>query len=223
MSDPDHPVRVAIAEDNAIYRAGLVGLLHASGVAVTHQAASGAELLGLLDQDDLPDVAILDIRMAGIEDDGLVTAQLIRRRHPPVGVLLLSAYAELTYAERLFEHGSAGRGYMIKDTLNSVGQLKEALDRIRAGLTYTDPTVVDQLIASGRPPVRSPLDGLSAREAAVLKMLAAGSSNSAIGAELRSSTGAIEATIRSIYTKLSIPDSGEYNRRVLAAIRFLAG
>jgi len=216
-------MHVAIAEDNPVYRAGLVGLLHASGVSVTHQAASGAELLALLGRGDPPDVAILDIRMSGIEDDGLVTAQIIRQQHPRVGVLLLSAYAELTYAERLFEHGSAGRGYMIKDTLNSVGQLKEALNRIRAGLTYTDPTVVDQLIASGRPAVRSPLDGLTPREAAVLKMLAGGASNSAIGIELRSSTGAIEATIRSVYTKLTIPDSPEYNRRVLAVLRFLSG
>jgi len=216
-------VRVAVAEDNRVYRAGLVGLLHASGLPVLHESASGGELLAKLGNGDPPDVVILDIKMAGADDDGLVTAGLIRQQYPQMGVLLLSAYAELTYAERLFEHGAAGRGYMIKDTLNSVGQLREALDRIRAGLTYTDPTVVDQLVAHSRPSVRNPIEELSARERKVLGMLASGASNSSIANELKSSTGAIEAAIRSIYTKLAIPDTPQYNRRVLAVLQFLAG
>jgi len=112
---------------------------------------------------------------------------------------------------------------MLKDTLNSVAQLKEALDRIRAGLTYTDPTVVDQLVAGSRPSVRNPVEELSPRERKVLSMLASGASNSSIATELKSSTGAIEAAIRNIYTKLSIPDTPQYNRRVLAVLRFLAG
>jgi len=215
-------MRVAIAEDNPVYRAGLVGLLHATGMEITHEAASGAELLASLRAGPLPDVVILDIQMAGIDDDGLMTARALRAKHPEVGVLLLSAYAEPTYAERLFDNGSAGKGYMLKDTLNSVGQLKEALNRINEGLTYTDPRVLDQLLAGGKPPPTSPLDELTARERTVLTLLASGASNSAIAVAMRSSPGTIETAIRSTYTKLTIPDSPDYNRRVLAVLEFLA-
>jgi DNA-binding NarL/FixJ family response regulator len=213
-------VRVAIAEDNPVYRAGLVGLLHATGMDVLHEAASGSELLAQLRGGALPDVAILDIQMAGIDDDGLNTARILRQQHPGVGVLLLSAYAEPAYAERLFQHGSSGRGYMLKDTLNSVVQLKEALTRIHEGLTYTDPKVLDQLVAGGRPASTSPLDELSPRERTVLTLVAAGASNSAIAATIRSSVGATETAIRNIYNKLAIPDSPEFNRRVLAVLKF---
>src|SRR5690348_351059 len=109
-------MRVAIAEDNAFYRAGVIKLLQAAGATVIHEAASGAELLARLHNGDLPDVALLDIRMANSDDEGLRAALQLFDRYPEVGVLMLSAFAEAPLARQLFEDGSSGKGYMLKDS-----------------------------------------------------------------------------------------------------------
>ena len=214
-------MQVAIAEDDTFYRAGLVKLLEAAGTDVTQEAASGEELLAYLHRGPLPDIAILDINMAGRKDDGLITARRIADTYPTVGVLLLSAYAEATYAERFFEGGSAGKGYMIKDTLNAVGPLREALERINNRQTYTDPIVLDQLLAP-RDHADQAGQFLTAREQTVLTLLSSGASNAAIATTTRTSAGAVEAAIRSIYIKLGIPDEPDYNKRVLVVLKWLS-
>lgn len=219
-------MRVAVAEDSLVYRNGLVRLLEAAGATVVHEAATGEELLAQLAQLDgsstgaePPDVVMLDIRMNGRDDDGLLAAEAIGTAHPRLGILLLSAHADPAYAQRLFANGSAGRGYLLKDSLDSVAELTEALGRIHQGGTYTDPRVIDQLIrdrAGNRP-----VDLLTPREQAVLSLLVSGASNAAIAHGTRTSTKAVESAISALYTKLGIPDAPDYNRRVLVVLRCL--
>ena len=214
-------MRVAIAEDDTFYRAGLVKLLEAAGTHVSQEAGSGDELIAYLRRGPLPDIAILDINMAGRKDDGLNAARQIAEMFPTVGVLLLSAFAEATYAERFFEGGSAGKGYMIKDSLNAVGPLREALERINNRQTYTDPKVLDDLLRPRdhrEPAVR---ERLTPRERNVLSLLTDGASNAAIAAAIHITSGAVEAAVRNIYTKLGIPDDPAYNKRVLVVLKWL--
>ena len=213
-------MRVGIAEDDAVYRAGLMRFVTAAGVQVSHEAASGAELVAHLRRDDLPDVVIMDIRMPGNDLGGLQAADAIASTYPQVGVLLLSAYPEAAYANRLFANGAAGKGYMLKETLNAVSQLREALERISQNLTYCDPKIMDQLIAQRH--TTGIRDLLTAREQQILQLLAAGASNEAIVASTHSTAGAVESALVRIYGKLQIPRGSEYTPRVLAALRWLS-
>jgi DNA-binding NarL/FixJ family response regulator len=216
-------MRVALAEDDLVYRNGLVRLLEAAEVTVLHAAAGGDQLLaylnGLEPGDGMPDVVMLDIRMGGRDDEGLLTADKITASHPEVGILMLSAHVQASYAQRLFTTGSAGRGYLLKDSLDSVAELSQALSRVRRGGTYTDPRVVDELIR------REPQDRLDAllspREQEVLALVATGASNAAIARRVRVGIKSIEATISSLYAKLGVADAPEYNRRVLVVLNWL--
>jgi DNA-binding NarL/FixJ family response regulator len=216
-------MRVALAEDSLVYRNGLVRLLEAAGATVVHEASSGQELLSFLSDgrsdDALPDVVMLDIRMAGRADEGLLAAEQIASGFPEVGILVLSAHADAGYAQRLFARGSAGRGYLLKESLDSVSELQEALSRVHRRRTYTDPRVVDELIF--RDPAKRLDQLLSPRELDVLGLLASGASNAAIARSTRSSAKSVESAISGLYTKLGIPDAPDYNRRVLVVLTWL--
>jgi DNA-binding NarL/FixJ family response regulator len=217
-------VRVALAEDSLVYRNGLVRLLEASGATVVYEAASGTELLSYLADADpvdaaFPDVVMLDIRMAGRADDGLLAAEQIAAGFPTVGILMLSAHADAGYAQRLFANGSAGRGYLLKESLDSVSELQEALSRVQRGRTYTDPKVVDELIY--RDPAKRIDRMLSPRELDVLTLLASGASNAAIARHTRSTAKSVESAISGLYSKLGIADAPDYNRRVLVVLTWL--
>ena len=216
-------MRVALAEDDLVYRNGLIRLLEAAGATIVHEAASGDELLSYLadDRHDAarPDVVMLDVRMAGRPDDGLLAAEKIAAGWPGIGILVLSAHVEAQYAQRLFAHGAAGRGYLLKESLDSVGELREALSRVYRGRTYTDPQVVDELL--DRDPARRIDQRLTPRELAVLRLLASGASNAAIARDTRSSTKSVESAISGLYAKLGIPDAPDVNRRVLVVLTWL--
>jgi DNA-binding NarL/FixJ family response regulator len=209
-------MRVAIAEDDLVYRAGLVELLTAAEVAVTCQASSGRELLDYL-AGDLPDAVLLDIRMDGRPDDGLITAESIAQRYPDLGILLLSTYANDEFVRRFFAHGTAGRGYLLKEKFNDIEDVRHALNLVRRGKTFSDTPILDRL--RRRQPTITEL--LSPRELDVLRLLAAGLSNAAIAARLRIKGDKVEYTTQSIYTKLDIPRTPDQNPRVHAAIRWL--
>lgn len=212
-------MRVAIAEDDQIYRTGLVKLLELAGVEVVAAVASGAELLAQLAAGARPDAVLLDLNMAGRRDDGLQAALELRRLHPAVGILLLTGSADARIAEQLFVDGSAGKGYMLKESLTSIPELTHALDRIVRGQTYSDPLVVDELLARQRS--GGARDLLTPRETSILSHLATGASNAAIAQALHTSTGAVEVAVSAIYRKLGIPDEPTYNRRVLVVLRWL--
>jgi DNA-binding NarL/FixJ family response regulator len=209
-------MRVAVADDDLVYRAGLVDLLDAAGIDVTFQASNGRELLDYLTT-ELLDVVILDIRMNNRADDGLITANLITERHPAVGILILSTYNNYEFARRFFANGAAGRGYLLKERLNDVEDLQHALNLICRDKTYSDTPVLDTLHRH-EPSVP---DQLTARELNVLRLLAIGRSNAAIGRQLRMTSDVVESCVRRIYDKLDIPRTPDDSPRVHAAGRWL--
>ena len=213
----DTPLRIAVADDSLLLREGLVRVLVEAGHEVV---GSYGDAIGLLD--DLvalgPDVVVLDVRMPPtFRDEGVRAALDARRLLPEVGILLLSQYVEVAYAQELLSSGSGGVGYLLKDRVASLEELVDALDRIAGGGTVLDPLVVAQLIGRSR----DPLATLTARERDVLVLMAEGRTNAAIAGALVIGTGAVEKNISSIFQKLGLDDSGSDHRRVLAVLAWL--
>jgi len=182
-------------------------------------AADAGSLVTIV-ADTEPDVAITDIRMPPtLTDEGLDAARRIRAAHPSVGVLVLSTYVETDFAEALL-HDSGGRsGYLLKDRVADLDELTDAIRRIARGGVVIDPAVVAELLNRRRP--RDPVQDLSDREHDVLRLMAEGRSNQAIGDRLFLSPRTVEAHIRSIFTKLDLSPAAEDHRRVLAVLAFL--
>ncbi len=213
-------MRVVIADDAVILREGLARLLAEVGMTVVGQAADAEELLAAVAAEN-PDVAVVDIRMPPTHtDEGLRAAREIRRRHPEVGILVLSQFARPSYALELLADGAEGVGYLLKDRVSDLAELAESLRRIAAGGSVLDPSVVSQLV--GRPlRGRDPLEDLTPRELDVLDLMAQGRSNKAIGEGLAIAEHTVEKHVKSIFGKLRIPSGGDDHRRVLAVLRFL--
>jgi DNA-binding NarL/FixJ family response regulator len=212
-------IRIAIAEDSAILRDGLVQLLAGRGFDVT-DAVGDPEALRQAVGRTLPDVAVIDIRMPPtFTDEGLRLAVELRRHHPQLGILLFSQYIETRYAADLLADGAGGIGYLLKDRVADVSDFVEALVRVASGGTALDPEVVTQLMAGSRR--RDSLSAISGRERDVLALMAEGRSNAAIATTLVISEGAVEKHVTSIFTKLNLPVSQLDHRRVLAVLHYL--
>jgi DNA-binding NarL/FixJ family response regulator len=212
-------VRIVIAEDSVLLRAGLTGLLADAGEEVVSTVDNADDLLTVVERHQ-PDLAVVDVRMPPtFTDDGLRAALQIRARWPRVGILVLSQYVEETYASELLADDTAGLGYLLKDRIAEVGEFLAAVRRVGQGGTALDPEVVAQLLARSRR--RDPLDRLSPREREVLGLMAEGRTNTAIADELVVSHGAVEKHISNIFTKLDLPPTSHDHRRVLAVLRWL--
>ena len=210
-----------LAEDAALLREGLVRLLTEAGLEIVAAVADAKALEEAVDADP-PDVVITDIRMPpSFSDEGLVAALAIRDRHDGVAVLVLSQYLEAAYAERLLGRHQSGVGYLLKDRVNDVGVLIDAVTRVAHGETVVDPEVVRTLVTRARHD--NPLDRLNEREREVLGLMAEGRSNAGIGEQLFLAPKTVETYVSSILTKLDLHDSGGDNRRVLAVLRYLRG
>ena len=211
-------LRVVIAEDAALFRAGLVRLLEDRGHQVCAEAGDGDALLDAVAQHH-PDVAVVDIRMPPTHtDEGLRAAIALRRDHPGTGVLVLSQYIETRYATRLLAGDAAGVGYLLKDRVADVAEFAEAVARVAGGGTALDPEVVSQLVRSSH---AGGLAALTAREREVLALMAEGRSNAGIAAALVVSASVVEKHVASIFGKLGLPPSEADNRRVLAVLRYM--
>jgi DNA-binding NarL/FixJ family response regulator len=214
-------MRIVIADDEALFRDGLAGLLADAGVAVVAKVGTAPELLRKVEL-ARPDAAVVDIRMPPTHtDEGLVAAHEIRRLHPRVGVLVLSHYLDSHWAMRLFEDHPERSGYLLKERVSDVAVLVDALQRLTEGESILDPTIVSRLM--GRPRGESPLDELTARELEVLALIAEGCSNEGIARRLFLSTKTVETHVRHILLKLGIGEAAEYHRRVLAVLAYLRG
>jgi DNA-binding NarL/FixJ family response regulator len=212
------PLRIVVADDNALLREGIASLLTEAGHDVVGRSADADDLL-LKTRSYTPDVAIVDVSMPpGNADDGLVAAAEIRRTHPSVAVLVLSQHLEPAYMLELVGDDASGVGYLLKDRVRDVAEFVDAVERVAAGGTAFDPEVVKTLVGGHR---RSALDELSARERDVLSLIAEGRSNKAIGKELYLSARAVERHVQAIFQKLDLPDSEDDNRRVLAVLALL--
>jgi DNA-binding NarL/FixJ family response regulator len=214
-------VRIVIAEDSVLLRAGLTGLLADAGEEVVATVDNADDLLTVVERHK-PDLAVVDVRMPPtFTDDGLRAALQIRARWPEIGILVLSQYVEETYASDLLANDTAGLGYLLKDRIADVSEFLEGVRRVGQGGTVLDPEVVAQLLARSRR--RDPLERLSPRERDVLGLMAEGRTNAAIARELVVSDGAVEKHISNIFTKLDLPPTEHDHRRVLAVLRWLEG
>jgi DNA-binding NarL/FixJ family response regulator len=213
-------VRIAIAEDSGLFRSSLTLLLRSLGNEVTASVASGDELLAAIRGADPPEVVILDIRMPpSFTDEGIRAAHEIRGLHPGTGILVLSTYAETSYASQLLQAVRTGVGYLLKDNVTDAGALMESLERVAAGETVIDPAIVRRLIGRKRKP--SLTDALNDRELEVLRHMAEGRSNLGIAKELFLSARTVETHVTSVFTKLGLTPSDTENNRVRAVLAFL--
>jgi len=212
-------MRIVVAEDSPILRAGLRALLEDEGHEVV-AAVPDAQQLCAAAREHSPDVVISDIRMPPTHtDEGLRAAIALRTADPSLRILIFSQYVETQYASRLLAGNSAGVGYLLKERVMDTQDFIDALERVAAGGTALDPEVVSQLVgASNR---RTTIDLLSPREREVLGLMAEGRSNAAIAAALFVTERAVEKHVASIFTKLDLPVSGADHRRVLAVLRYL--
>lgn len=213
-------VRIVVAEDDYLARSGLVALLDSvPHFSVVGECGTIDDLLQLVDRQH-PHLVVTDIRMPPTKtDEGIRAASMLRAMHPAVGVVVISHFAEADFAVALVQHGSQGRGYLLKENLADVDQLVAAVTAVAAGGSSIDPVVVDSLIRSQR--TRGPLAELTARELEVLGAVARGGSNAAIGAEMFITDRAVEKHINSIFVKLELPAGPDVNRRVAAVLVYL--
>jgi DNA-binding NarL/FixJ family response regulator len=212
-------VRVVVADDVMLMRAGIARLLGDAGVEIVGEASNADQLLREVSYSQ-PDVAIVDIRMPPTQtDEGLVAAREIRTRYPEVGVLVLSQYMAPSYAVELLEDHPERTGYLLKERVADIAVLVDALNRIGDGECVLDPTIVARLIESSRR--QDPLSELTDRERDVLALMAEGRSNAAIAERLVVTPRTVEAHIRQILGKLYLRESPDDHRRVLAVLAYL--
>jgi len=216
-------MRAVIVEDSVLLREGIVALLRENGIDVVAQAEDGPGLERIV-SGHKPDVAICDVRLPPtFSDEGLRAAIEARRRHPGLGVLILSQYVEPVYTAELLASGEAGVGYLLKERVGEVRAFIDAVERVAAGGTALDREVVAELMrartAGGTDD--GALGSLTPREREVLELMAEGRSNAAVARALVVSGGAVEKHVRNIFAKLDLPSSNDDHRRVLAVLKFL--
>ncbi|BBY78235.1 response regulator [Mycolicibacterium parafortuitum] len=211
-------LRVVVADDDVLLREGLASLLERSGFEIAGQAGDGDALLQLV-RDEQPDLALVDIRMPPTHtSEGLDAAKVIREESPKVGIVVLSAHVDVDHAMELLAGGHA-IGYLLKTRVTDVADFVDTLQRIANGASVVDPALVAELVSARKRD--DPLGTLSTREREVLTLMAEGLSNAGIGRRLWVTEGTVEKHVRSILTKLNLPETGDDHRRVRAVIMYL--
>ena len=215
-------IRVVLADDHLIVREGVQRLLESrADVEVAAQCGDLDSLLAAVDAEE-PDVVVTDIRMPPDNtDEGIRAAARLHETHPDVGVVVLSQYATPSYALALLESGSAGRAYLLKERVQDVEQLVSAIQAVAEGGSVIDPKVVEALVADNARGDESRLSQLTPRERDVLREMAAGKSNAAIGESLFLAERSVEKVIHSIFLKLGLSWETSVHKRVKAVILFL--
>jgi DNA-binding NarL/FixJ family response regulator len=217
-------IRLIVAEDSYLIREGIAALL-ATQDDLDHvtSVTSLPELLAAVDE-HAPDVVITDIRMPPTgTDEGIRAAETFASQRPEVGVVVLSQYVESDFALRLFDGGSRGRAYLLKERVGDLRHLRHAIVEVAGGGSVLDPLVVDALVAGRRARSTSVLERLTARELEVLGLVAQGSSNRAIATTLSLSERAVEKHLTAILAKLDLPqEHTEVHRRVRAVLTYLS-
>jgi DNA-binding NarL/FixJ family response regulator len=217
------PIRLVLAEDHYLVREGVRRLLETEpDLEVVAVCGDLDSLLAAVDA-ERPDVVLTDIRMPpGDSDEGIQAAERLRETNPAVGVVVLSQYANPTYALALLKGGSAGRAYLLKERVDDLGQLAAAIRAVAEGGSVIDPKVVEALVAENARGERSPLNELTPRERDVLREIAEGKNNAAIAAALFLTERSVEKVIHSIFLKLGLTWETAVHKRVKAVILYLA-
>lgn len=215
------PLRVVIADDTLLIREGVQRLLETTeGIEIVAVAESLDELLLAVDAHK-PDVVVTDIRMPPTStDEGIRAAAILRRSSPDIGVVVLSQYAEPSYALDLFSSGVSGRAYLLKDRISEPGEIANAVFEVAAKGSVTDASIVELLVSSARS-MSDPLADLTPREQEVLAGIAQGKNNGGIAKALGISDRAVERHINSLFPKLGLHPESDVNRRVMAVLLFL--
>jgi DNA-binding NarL/FixJ family response regulator len=215
------PLRVAIADDHYLVREGTRHALEDGGLEVVAAVGTPADLedaVAVLE----PDVVVTDIRMPPTHHtEGIEAAHRIRAAHPDVGVVVLSQYAEATYAFELLGRGTAGFAYLLKDRVGDPRQLVHAVREVAGGGSVIDPDVVGLLVRATAQQRSSPVARLTDRERQVLACMAQGRTNAAIAGELCLSSSSIEKHATAIFAKLGLQDEPQTHRRVAAVLTYL--
>jgi DNA-binding NarL/FixJ family response regulator len=215
--------RVLLAEDNFLVREGVRGMLASSeSVEVVASCGDLDEAIKAIDE-LVPDVVLTDIRMPPHRrDEGIVIAAHCRRRHPEMGVVLLSQYAEASYVRTLLSEGTQGRGYLLKERVADLTELIDAVDAVAGGGSAIDPKVVETLVTGRSLAGDQQISRLTPREREVLGGIAQGRTNAAIAAELFLTQHAVEKHINAIFTKLGLSGDRTNHPRVRATLMYLA-
>jgi DNA-binding NarL/FixJ family response regulator len=212
-------VRVVIADDSPLLRQGIASFVRGEGIEVVAEASSPDELLAAVDEHE-PDLAIVDIRMPPTQtDEGIQAAHEIRRRHPDMGVVLLSQHVEVGVATQVLAEAPQRLGYLLKERVTDAAEFAGSLRRVARGGTALDPQVVSGLLRD--PGNHGPLRSLSPRERDVLELVAEGRSNKAISECLVITQGAVQKHVSTIFSKLGLPAGEDDDRRILAVLTFM--
>jgi DNA-binding NarL/FixJ family response regulator len=218
-SEGDPPLRVVVAEDSFLLRAGVVRVLEDTGFVVVGEASDAEELLSQV-RKHRPDVVVTDIRMPPTQtEEGVRAAAIIRSELPQTGVVVLSQYVKESYAIQLLEESTTGIGYLLKDRIMEPRGFAGAVRQVARGGSALDPEVVAQMLERRRR--GGPLDSLSERELDVLAGMAEGRSNLAIANDLGISEHALQRDVAGIFSKLDLPVDAEGHRRVLAVLTYI--
>ena len=217
------PIRVVLAEDNYLVREGVRRLLETQpDIELAAVCDDLDSLLAAIDAEK-PDVVLTDIRMPpGGRDEGIRAAERLRETSPETGVVLLSQFSDPEYAVALFEKGSAGRAYLLKERVSDLEQLVGAIRAVASGESVIDPQVVEALVAARSRAEESPLESLTTREHEILAEMAQGKNNAAIAASLVITERSVEKYIHSIFQKLGLTWEENVHRRVKAVLLFLS-
>ena len=219
-----HALRVVVGEDSFLTREAITALLNDTVGLDLVAACEDAESLRAAIAREEPDVVLTDIRMPpDHRDEGIRLANELRETRPEIGVVVLSQHAEPAYAVLLFEDGSHGRAYLLKESLKDRDELVRAVVTVAEGGSVVDPLIVEELLDLQRRRRDSPLDRLTPRELEILGLIAEGRSNAAIAEKLVVTKRAVERHINSIFLKLNLRDSDDVSRRVKAALLYLSG
>jgi len=211
-------LKLVLAEDHALLRAGLIQLLEGNGFTILH-AVDNAPALDQALLDPEADAAVLDVRLPPTQtDEGLRAAIAVRAARPGFPVMVLSQYVEQLYARELLASGVGAVGYLLKDRVSDVAEFVDGVRRVAAGATVLDPEVVAAVMARQR---EEPRDRLTPREQEVLALMAEGRSNAAIAAGLHVTEKAVAKHINSIFAKLDLPLDDDDHRRVRAVLAWL--
>jgi len=212
-------VRVVIADDSLLVREGVAAVLRRAGIEVTAEAESAETLLREVDA-NLPDIAIVDIRMPpAYDDEGVRAAHEIRARHPQIGIVILSSHVDLGTAMRVLAESPERLGYVLKHRLTDVDDFVDTLRRVADGESALDPEVVSRLLA--RTTEEGPLRTLTPRERDVVQLVAEGRSNKGIGDRLAVSERAVQKHVTSIFAKFGLSAAEDDNRRILAVLAYM--
>jgi DNA-binding NarL/FixJ family response regulator len=215
----EQPLRLVIADDSVLVREGITRALTSRGFEVVAQAGDGDELMRKVSGHS-PDAAVVDIRMPPTgTDEGLRAAERIGEQNPGVGVLVLSEYLEPTFATRLLEHGTPGRGYLLKDSVTDLDRFADSIRRVAAGESVVDPAIIRRVLRTVR--AADPFGELSEREREILALMAEGRTNHAIAQRLVLSERTVESHVGSVFTKLGLDTTPDDHRRVLAVLTYI--